>query len=189
MHVLILNFLMLKNCDLFQEIEKDQTLGLGEEEGRKSMARHSCPESCWQPSNSARDLVDWEFAIDCKWIGMNTSRVLCIWNHHSERIKRNKGPSHLVQANLYIFCFFPGTFLIVFFCLDNQITQDHGKFVPTLSYWKKRNEDLSEGIFFLTLGRMEEDREELTQCFYLLSQQKQVLSWLIHLPYSLHHII
>ena len=121
MHVLILNFLMLKNCDLFQEIEKDQTLGLGEEEGRKSMARHSCPESCWQPSNSARDLVDWEFAIDCKWIGMNTSRVLCIWNHHSERIKRNKGPIHLVQANLYIFCFFPGTFQLCFSVLTIKL--------------------------------------------------------------------
>ena len=73
-----------------------KTLGLGEEEGRKSMARRSCPESCWKPSSSVGDLVDWEFAIDGKWIGMNTSRVLRVWNHHSDGIKRNKGPSHLV---------------------------------------------------------------------------------------------
>lgn len=78
-------------------------------------------QSCWQSSRSAGDLGDQEGSIDSKWVGMNTSRMVCIWNHNSEGIKRNKRSGHLVEAYLHTICFFPGTSLLCFFLPDTQI--------------------------------------------------------------------
>lgn len=60
---------------------------------------------------------------------MNRRRMVCIWNHHCEGIKRNKGSSHLVMAYIFpCFSFLPRN-LLVFPSLHPNF-MEHGNLVP-----------------------------------------------------------
>lgn len=62
------------------------------------------------------------------------------WWHHTYR---------------HTFSFFPGTPLVLFLSLHTNCTRPWKSCPTPPPYWTKRNETLSEGILFLTVGRIE----------------------------------